>query len=103
MEYSIIRIKIKKEQFNQIQQISSLLKKRGWRPKGGLSVQDMFFSSILKNLNSSFTDKFIEENTPVEFLVKEALKDSSMRDKINQFLKSSKKDKRGKNESYHER
>ena len=99
MEFSIIRIKVKKEQFNQIQQISSLLKKRGWRPKGVLSIQDMFFSSILKNLNSSFIDKFIEENTPVEFLVKEALKDSSMRDKINQFLKSSKKDKRGKNES----
>lgn len=67
------------------------MKKRGWKQKGGLNIQDILFVSLLKGLTSQFKDKFISEHTPVDFLVQEALKEPSMRGKLNQFLRANQK------------
>ena len=92
-KYCNIRLKIPREIFNQVQEISVILKKRGWRQKDCLNIQDLLFLSLLKDFNTQFKNKFIEEHTPVDFLVSEALKEPSMRIKINRFLKANQKQK----------
>ena len=93
-KYSTIRIKVPEDIFNQVQEVSDTLKKKGWRQKGTQNIQDLLFLSLLKGFTSQFKDKFIEEHTPVDFLVQEALKEPSMRIKLNQFLKASQKNKK---------
>ena len=48
----------------------------------------------MKTFTSQLKNKFIEDHTPVDFLVQEALKEPSMRINLNQFLKSSQKNKK---------
>ena len=86
-----IRIKVPEEIFNQVQEVLDTLRKRGWKQKDTVNIQDLLFLSLLKGLSPQFKNKFIEEHTPVDFLVQEALKDSSMRAKLNQFLKNNHK------------
>ena len=90
-KYKSIRIKVSEEIFNEIKSISDTLQKKGWKQKEVLNIQDLLFLSLLKNFNSSFKSKFIEEQTPVDFLVQEALKEPLMRVKLNQFLKTNSK------------
>ena len=89
-----IRIKIPEEVFNQVQDVSDTLKKRGWKQTNNQNIQDLLFMSLLKGFTSQFKNKFIHDHTPVDFLVQEALKEPSMRIKLNQFLKSSQKNKK---------
>ena len=96
-KYCNIRLKIPREIFNQVQEISVILKKRGWKQKDCLNIQDLLFLSLLKGLTSQFKNKFIEEHTPVDFLVSEALKEPSMRVKLNRFLKANQKQQTEKN------
>ena len=88
-----IRIKVPEEIFNQVQEVSDTLKKRGWKQKDTVNIQDLLFLSLLKGLSPLFKNKFIEDHTPVDFLVQEALKEPSMRVKLNQFLKASQQNK----------
>ena len=93
-KHCTIRIKVPEEVFNQVQEVSDTLKKRGWKQKDNQNIQDLLFISLLKGFTSQFKNKFIEDHTPVDFLVQEALKEPSMRVKLNQFLKSSQKNKK---------
>ena len=93
-KYSTIRIKVPEEIFNQVRQVSDTLKKRGWKQKDNQNIQDLLFLSLLKGFNSQFKNKFIEDHTPVDFLVQVALKEPSMRIKLNQFLRASQKNKK---------
>ncbi len=93
-KHCTIRIKVPEEVFNQVQEVSNTLKKRGWKQKDNQNIQDLLFLSLLKGLTTQFKNKFIEDHTPVDFLVQQALKEPSMRIKLNQFLKSSKKNKK---------
>lgn len=90
-KYFFLRFKIPEEHFQNIQEILDILKKRGWKQKGGLNIQDILFVSLLKSLTPQFRDKFIAEHTPVDFLVQEALKEPSLRKKLAQFLKTNQK------------
>lgn len=87
-KHCAIRIKVPEDIFNQVQEVSNILKKRGWKPKDTTNIQDLLFLSLLKGFTSQFKNKFIEDHTPVDFLVQEALKEPSMRIKLNQFLKT---------------
>lgn len=87
-KHCTIRIKVPEEIFNQVQEVSNTLKQRGWKQKDNQNIQDLLFLSLLKGLTSQFKNKFIEDHTPVDFLVQEALKEPSMRIKLNQFLKT---------------
>ena len=93
-KYSTIRIKVPEEIFNQVQEVLDTLKKKGWRQKDTQNLQDLLFLSLLKELTPQFKNKFIEEHIPVDFLVQEALKEPSMRVKLNQFLKANQKNKK---------
>ena len=92
-KYFTMRIKVPEEVFNQVKQVSDTLKKRGWKQKDNQNIQDLLFLSLLKGLTDPFKNKFIEEHTPIDFLLQEALKEPSMRVKLNQFLKSNQKNK----------
>ena len=83
-----LRLKLSEESFNKVQEISNILKKRGFRQENGLNIQDVLFSELLKKITPRFKQQFIEQYTPIDFLVKEALKEPSMRGKLNQFLKA---------------
>ena len=89
-KHCTIRIKVPEEIFNQVRQVSDTLKKRGWKQKDNQNIQDLLFLSLLKGLTSQFKNKFIEDYTPVDFLVQEALKEPSMRIKLNQLLRTKK-------------
>lgn len=89
-----IRIRVPEESFNQVQEVLDTLKKRGWRQKDTQNILDLLFLSLLKGLTPQFKNKFVEDHTPVDFLVQEALKEPSMRTKLNQFLKNNKKNKK---------
>ena len=93
-KHCTIRIKVPEEAFNQVQEVSNILKKRGWKQKDNQSIQDLLFLSLLKGFTSQFKNKFIQDHTPVDFLVQEALKEPSMRIKLNQFLRTSQKNKK---------
>ena len=93
-KHCTIRIKVPEEIFNQVRKVSDTLKQRGWKQKDNQNIQDLLFLSLLKGLTSQFKNKFIEDHTPVDFLVQEALKEPSMRIKLNQFLKSGQKNKK---------
>lgn len=88
-----LRLKLPEEDFNQIQEISDILKKRGFKKVNGLNLQDILFSELLEKLTPQFKEHFIEKHTPVDFLVKEALKEPSMRGKLDQFLKANRNKK----------
>ena len=93
-KYFTLRLKVSEEDFNQIQEILNTLKKRGFKPTGGLSTQDILFVSLFKKITPQFKESFIEEHTPVDFFVKEALKEPSLRLKLDQFLKTNRKQKK---------
>ena len=93
-KHCTIRIKVPEEVFNQVQEVSDTLKKRGWKQKDNQSIQDLLFLALLKGLTIQFRNKFIHDHTPVDFLVQEALKEPSMRIKLNQFLRASQKNKK---------
>ena len=88
-----LRFKVTEEIFNEIQDILKVLKERGWRSKDDLNLQDILCGSLFKGLTPQFKQKFIEENTPIDFLLQEALKEPSMRKKLGQFLKTNQKQK----------
>ena len=92
-KYFNLRFKVTEELFNEIQDILQVLKKRDWKPKDDLNLQDVLCISLFKGLTPKFKQKFIEEQTPVDFLLQEALKEPSMRKKLSQFLKSSQRQK----------
>ena len=93
-KHCTIRIKVPEDIFSQVQEVSDTLKKRGWKQKDNQNIQDLLFMSLLKGFTSQLKNKFIEDHTPVDFLVQEALKEPSMRIKLNQFLKTSQKNKK---------
>lgn len=88
-----LRFKVTEEIFNDIQDILKILRERGWKPKDEFNLQDVLCMSLFRGLNSKFKQKFIEEQTPVDFLLQEALKEPSMRQKLSHFLKSNQKQK----------
>ena len=92
-KYFNLRFKVTEELFNEIQDILQVLKERGWKPKDDLNLQDVLCISLFKGLTPKFKQKFIEEQTPVDFLLQEALKEPSMRKRLSQFLKSSQRQK----------
>ncbi|MCY4512241.1 MAG: hypothetical protein OXB86_00970 [Bdellovibrionales bacterium] len=88
-----LRFKVNEEVFNDIQDILKILKERGWKSKDEFNLQDVLCISLFKGLTPQFKQKFIEEQTPVDFLLQEALKEPSMRRKLSQFLKTNQKQK----------
>ena len=89
-----LRLKLSEESFNQVQEISNTLKKRGFKQESGLNLQDILFSELLEKLTPQFKEHFIEKHTPIDFLLKEALKEPSMRGKLGQFLKANRNKKK---------
>ena len=88
-----LRLKLSEENFNLVQEILSLLKKRDFKQESGFNIQDVLFSELLEKLTPQFKESFIEKHTPIDFLLKEALKEPSMRGKLGQFLKANRNKK----------
>lgn len=92
-KYFNLRFKVTEELFNEIQDILKVLRERGWKGEDNLNLQDVLCMSLFKGLTPKFKQKFIEEQTPVDFLLQEALKEPSMKKRLSQFLKSSQRQK----------
>lgn len=89
-----LRLKLSEEKFKLVQEILNILKKRGFKPINSLNLQDVLFSELLEKLTPQFKEHFIEKHTPIDFLLKEALKEPSMRGKLGQFLKANRNKKK---------
>lgn len=88
----LTKVKLEENELQTFNDIKNVLEKRG---NDEFSYND-YISSLNKKITKKVIDSIILENTPIEFLLKEATKDEQAKNKIKKMLlgKFSKKSKK---------
>lgn len=78
---------IKSTHYKKIEEISSILTKRGVKGTKGNSTRDMILNELLSSIPPDCYNEVIEKITPLEFLYKEGIRNPSIKKQLEKILR----------------